>query len=151
MKDLQASINVQMGRLEALNTEFDNATANKRDTCLIQRERIATLNLLADLIHEQYAADNDGEHCNYPNLSLKLLRSSLRPFLTYIYSFLTFLLSPSLRCLHICYSNSNIYRQWHYEPIETAFAITSQSNNLLLTTAHIISQPYNAGMTIGLV
>ena len=51
MEDLQASINVQMRLLKALNSSFDNATRDKRDTCLIQQERIATLNLLADLIH----------------------------------------------------------------------------------------------------
>ena len=62
MANLQTSISVQMGRLEELNTEFNNAAAKNQDTCLIQQKRIATLNLLADLIHEQYAAVNDGKH-----------------------------------------------------------------------------------------
>ena len=64
MTDLQASINVQMGRLKVLNTEFDSATKINRDTRPIQQARIATLNLLTDLIHEQYAAVNDGKLFN---------------------------------------------------------------------------------------
>ena len=64
MTDLQASISDQMSRLEALNTEFVNATANNQDTRPIQQKRLATLNLLAELLHEQYAAVNDGKHIN---------------------------------------------------------------------------------------
>ena len=62
MTELQASISAQMGRLEVLNTCFNNATTKNLDTHQIQQERIATSNLLADLITEQYVAVNDGKY-----------------------------------------------------------------------------------------
>ena len=70
------------------------------------------------------------------------------------YTNFLFYLVPRLgACIYVIVIATYIESEskWHYEPIGTAFAITSQSNNLLLTAAHIISQPHNTGMTIGLI
>ena len=71
-----------------------------------------------------------------------------------LYKLFIFYVVPRLgACIYVIVIATYIDSEskWHYEPIGTAFAVTSQSNNLLLTAAHVISQPHNAGMTIGLV